>query len=112
MSREEHITSKHGAILQVLLEAKPALRKAILNALPKETVYCLCEISDNLLCGNIPVTPQQKSKIARHKKVLRQLARRGEALAEKRKAIQQGGGAFIPILLSVLASAIGSKLFK
>lgn len=53
----------HRAVLEVLHKAKPALRKAIVQAADKDVIYTLCEICDNLLRGNIPLSEEQKKKL-------------------------------------------------
>ena len=50
----------HHAVLQVLQSAKPNLRKAILAAADKSIIFAICEICDNLLLGNIPLTLEQR----------------------------------------------------
>lgn len=89
------------------------MRKAILKEADKNLVHSICEICDNTLVGNIPLTPAQKTKIQKFKTVLRKLAHRGEGWQKKRKfLVQHGGGAFIPILLSVLSSVLPAILNK
>ncbi|KAK3924584.1 ATP-dependent Clp protease adapter protein ClpS 2 [Frankliniella fusca] len=68
----------HKAVLQVLQSAKPKLRKAILDNSDRALVYAICEICDNLLRGNIPISESHKVKLRRHRDTIRQLAQRGE----------------------------------
>jgi hypothetical protein len=100
-------THLHQDLLKVLVKAKPSLRKAILSEADKALVYTICEICDNTLFGNVPLTPAQKTKIKKHKHIIRKLAQRGEGWQKKKKVlVQHGGAAFIPILLSVLSSVL------
>lgn len=99
----------HKDILSVLSRAKPNLRRAILEQLDRPTVDAICEICHNLVAGAVPLTPSKKSKLSKHKKVLRQLAQRGEGWKQKKKVLRQKGGAFLPVLLgTVLSSLLGS----
>ena len=101
----------HRAVLQVLQSAKPNLRKAILRESDKALVYAICEICDNLLLGNIPLTTAQKSKLKRYRNDLRRLAQKGEGWKAKKEHLVQKGGAFLPLLLSAVASVL-PMLFK
>ncbi|KAK3909652.1 O-phospho-L-seryl-tRNA:Cys-tRNA synthase, partial [Frankliniella fusca] len=53
----------HKAVLQVLQSAKPKLRKAILDNSDRALIYAICEICDNLLRGNIPISESHKKMI-------------------------------------------------
>lgn len=96
----------HQAVLRVLQSAKPNLRKAILAASDKSIIFAICEICDNLLLGNIPLSEDQKKKLRAYRKVLRQLAQRGEGWKTKKNHLVQHGGSFLPLLLSVVASVL------
>jgi len=102
---------KHRAVLQVLQSAKPPLRKAIISAADKEVIYALCEIVENLLLGNIPLSESQKNQLKRYRKVLYQIAQRGRGgVSAKRKELLQKGGSFIPLLLSLVSSVLPTLL--
>lgn len=100
----------HKAVLEVLQSAKPNLRKAIIQHSDKALIYAICEICDNLLSGNIPLSASQKAKLKSHRSKIRQLAQRGQGLKEKKKTLQRGGS-FLPLLLSAVASVLPS-IFK
>lgn len=110
MNMAPHKSQQHRDLLKILSKAKPSLRKAILREADKPLVYSICEICDNLLSGNVPITPAQKIKLRRHKKVIRDIAKKGEGWQKKRKLLNQHGGAFLPILLSVLSSVLPAIL--
>ncbi|KAK3925500.1 Putative uncharacterized transposon-derived protein, partial [Frankliniella fusca] len=97
----------HKAVLQVLQSAKPKLRKAILENSDKALVFAICEICDNLLRGNIPLSDSNKAKLKRHRHKIRELAQRGEGWTKKKERLQKGG-AFLPLLLSTIASVLPS----
>jgi len=101
----------HKDVLRVLRCARPSLRKAILKHADKTLVYTICELCDNTLSGNVPLTPAQKHNLKKHKAILKQLAKRGESWLTKKKALTQRGGSFLPLLLSVLAPTLGKIIF-
>lgn len=96
------------AILEVLQKAKPNLRKAIIQASDKEIVHLICEVCENLLLGNIPLSPEQKIKLKKYRTQIRKLAQRGDSVKKKKEILLQRGGA-LP-LLPILISALGSVL--
>jgi len=102
---------KHKDLLRVLHRAHPPLRKAILKHADKALVYSICELCDNTLCGNVPLTPTQKRNLKKHKVILKQLAKRGESWHAKKHALVQKGGSFLPLLLSALAPTLGKLIF-
>lgn len=102
----------HRDLLRVLQHARPTVRKVILNDANKALVYSICELCDNTLTGNVPLSQSQKQKLRKHKEILKKLARRGESWIKKKKILaSQKGGALIPLLLSVLAPALGNLIF-
>lgn len=94
--------AQHNDILRVLRDCTPVLRGAILPHLSKNHIFALCEISDNLLCGHISLTAEEKNKLSRHKNILRFLAARAESWTKKKEAIVKSRGSFLPHLLSVV----------
>lgn len=113
--REEMAPKKqqktHKDLLRVLRDARPSLRKAILKHADKTLVYTICELCDNTLSGNVPLTSSQKHNLRKHKTILKQLAKRGESWLKKKKALTQKGGSFLPLLLSALAPTLGKLIF-
>lgn len=101
----------HKSLLKVLHSAKPTLRKAILDTADRALVYSICEICHNTLNGNAPLTRPQVQKLKKHRRVLERLSAKGESWQKKKSVLKQTGGAFLPLLLSILAPTIGSALF-
>lgn len=101
---------KHLHLISNFAQLNKAQKKSVQKNLDKDQIKFLCEIAINLLCGNLPVNCEVKSKLKRFKKKLRKLAS-GCAFEAKKKVLQVGG--FLPGLLSILASAaIGPLLEK
>jgi len=73
-----------------------------------DLIKCICDCTLNVLKGNVRVPPKQKSKLKRHKKALRDLAKKKVSLKRKRQIIQKGG--FLAPLLSAVVPAIASLL--
>ena len=109
--KETSLVKQNGAALKLLQSASPKLRKAILREAGKDIVYAACELADNLLAGNVPLSTSQKANLKKHSKVLRALALRGEGWKTKKNILTKSGGSFLPLLIGVIASALGPHLF-
>ena len=90
-------------LLKVLADAKPKLKKAIIQHAPTELVTAISEIVLNLIKGVIKLTASQKKRLSRYKKDLL-------ALAKKKLSIQKGGSAAVSILVPLALSLLSSKL--
>ncbi len=101
----------HQAVLRALAAVNPKTRKALLEGADKDLVYSLCELALNFLSGQIPVSPSNKQKLSKYKTQIRSLAQKGGSWRQKKKIVQRGGGAFIPILLSLLGPSIAKLIF-
>ena len=88
---------------------KTKRRNALINLADTCEIKAIAEIVDNILKGNIPLTREQVAKLKKHKKHLRQIAKRKVATKTKKKLLKQTGGflsTLIPVALSMLASLI------
>jgi hypothetical protein len=97
--------------LQLLKDAKPKLRKAIIANCTPELVKCICECVVNVLKGNLTLSSFAKRKIQKHKGQLRKVAYKSVSLAKKKRIILQKGG-FIGQLLAAVLPNLGSFLFR
>jgi hypothetical protein len=97
--------------VRILSLATPRARKRLIKKGGKEVVNCVSECCVNILKGNVPLTPKQKSCLVKHKKQLRNLIKKKISIGKKRRIIQTGG---FPIgaILAPVASLLGSLLFR
>ena len=79
-------------LLQVLVDATPKLKKAIIKHAPPDLVTAISEIVLNLIKGVIKLTAHQKKRLSRYKKELLALAKKKVSLGKKRKILVQKGG--------------------
>ena len=88
----------------------------ILSRAPPNVIKGICKAALNCQSGPVPLTKGQKQVLRRHRKVIDTLVRREVPLERKRKVLVQHGGGIaeviIPIILSTVLGALGSKLFK
>jgi len=74
-------------------------------------ICAICECALNVLKGNVTLTQDQKSYLARMKKLIRLLAKKSVSLKKKKKhLVQKGGGVLIPLLVNAAISALVSQL--
>ena len=95
---------KHVSDILYLQKAKPCMRKVLIDKADRSLVECLCEIADNVLRGNVHLTPQQKDKLKRNRIGLRQLTKKSVPLKTKKVILQKGG--FLGSLLAPIASVV------
>ena len=102
---------KHLPLYKWLCHSNPKSTRAVLQVADKDVIDGLCECSYNVLKGNVPLKPEQKRRLKRHKQVLRELSYgRGKSLKRKRQLLQRGG--FLGALMSPLIGILGSLLLK
>jgi transposase len=105
-----HSIEKHRLVLQRLRRGSTKVRKNILDTADKHLVHCLCECAHNILNSNVPLSKLQYRKLARHKKTLRALVKRGRDWNAKKKIIKQKGGFLIPLLAPILGTLLAHAL--
>jgi hypothetical protein len=100
---------KNLELLKILRKAKPSQRKAILESADNGLIYCLCECIVNILHGNVRITANRKRELAKHVKVLREIADRKTKVGRKRNLLIQKGG-FLPALLAPVIGIASSLI--
>lgn len=96
-------TYKH--LLEALHLLKPKYRTALLKSCDDEEINIICECIFNVLKGKIPLEKKEKSKLKKYKETLRKLVSKGKNKVRKSIIIQKGG-AFLPIVLGAVLSAL------
>ena len=97
--------------LQVLKNARPKLRKAIIYNCNKDLLHSISECVLNVLNGNIRVSDCAKRKLKSFKSSLRLLVHKRLPLVSRRRVIIQPGGFLLPLLYAVLP-ILASLLFR
>ena len=103
----QSVCCKDANLLLALMQLNPKERKALLKVVDERRIRSVCECAYNLLRGNVQVPEEKKRKLAKYKQALRRLVRKGESWTRKRKyLVQQGGGLFLPLLLSTVLQSL------
>ena len=99
---------KHANDLLYLQKARPCIRKHLIEKADRSLIECLCECADNILKGNVQLTPTQRDQLQRNKVGLRELVKKSVPLKKKKAILQRGG--FLGSLLAPIASVVGPLL--
>ena len=91
-------------LLKVLADAKPKLKKAIIQHAPTDLVTAISEIVLKKL------TASQKKRLSRYKKDLLALAKKKLSIGKKRKILVQKGGGIVSVLVPLALSVLAGKL--
>ncbi len=92
-----------------------AIHKDILSRAPANVIKGICNAAINCQRGEVKLSKEQKRILHQHKNIIENLVKKGVPLERKRRVLVQHGGtiaaAIIPIILSTVLGALGSKLF-
>ncbi len=95
----------HRVFLEMLSKSNPKYRKTLINGAPPEIMKLLSECALNILRGSITLTKDEKTKLRKHRKELRQMATTRVSNRTKKKIVQKGG-MLQAILKPVLKAAL------
>lgn len=117
MKRTKANTSLKRTIKFLATNTHPQITKLILQKANTDVIKSISNAALNAYKGNIKISPINRAKFAKHRKVFEALLNRHVPITKKRKLLvnQKGGFAFaplIPILLSTVISAIGSAFLN
>ena len=96
--------------LQVLKNASPKLRKAIISTSNKDLLHSSSECALNVLNGNIRVSDCAKRRLKRYKSSLPSLVDKRLPYLPRQSSVQRGG--FLLPLLSAVLPALARLLFR
>ena len=92
------------------------IHKDILSRAPPNVIKRICDAALNAREGQVVLSKKQKLVLARYRNTIEKLLKKSLPVERKRKVlVQQGGGiaaVIIPVILSSVLGALGSKLFK
>ncbi len=92
------------------------IHKDILSRAPVNVLKCICNAALNCQAGPVPLSKGQKQILRKHRKLINPLVQKEVPLERKRQVLVKHGGGIaaliLPVILSTVLSALGSKLFK
>ena len=107
-----HRVKRFASTLKRLRYWNDASRKTWLKSnWVEDLIHCLCECAQNLLRGKVSLNRNQKTRMKRCQKSLRELVERKVSLVRKKKIIQSGGflGALLGPIVSILDELLGGE---
>ena len=111
MRKKSLIKTLYGTFLEGLTQLSNECRKKMIQESPKEVIDCVGECCINLIKGNVRLTNAQKNQLRARKQHIHLLSSKQVPLVEKKKIINQKGGALLGLLLKpLMAPIIGSVL--
>ena len=106
------LVKKHGRMLAALATAEPKWRNRIIKEAPTELIHCISECCQNVLKGNVTLTPGQKRQLSPKCTHLRALASKSVSVKKKKQILNQKGEALLGLLLKPLVGAVLSGILK
>jgi hypothetical protein len=85
-------------------------RKELLKHIDSGLVKCICQCTSKILDGSLPTTPAERTKLRKHKKILRKLNRSDLSSSAKKGLIVQSGGGFLLSLIPAVVGALASLI--
>ena len=110
--------AKNEDILKILgSKLDKRYKKAIINSADKSLIRAICELSLNLLAGNIDLDKNSFEELKKYKKVLRKLVtkQKSKSLSSKKKLVIQNGGFLqylIPAVIGGISTIIGDLISR
>ena len=83
-------------------------KRQFIKKCDREFLDCVSECAKNITKGNVPLTPDQLSRLRRQKNNIRALALKKTSTKKKKRILQKGGllGSILPPIISVLGSLL------
>lgn len=106
------LVKKQAPLLNLLITAKPFLRKDILKGASNNLILSIIECAYNILKGRVNLTEKQKKKLLNYKGVLRNIVKKRHTKNKHKLVVDQCGGSFLPALLLPVLTTILSKYIK
>lgn len=103
MKRNAQRVAKHAAELQLIAYADPKTRKKVVQQASKGLVLAVCDCADQVLKGEVKLTPAAFQRLKKHKTTLRKLKSKSPA-ATKKALLQKGG--FLHMLPALIGPAV------
>ena len=104
------VVSRYLKFIEV--QKNPKTIRGLIQHSPDPVIKGICNCALNACHGDVPLSPKQKHLFARNRKLLAHLTDKKKSIKSKRVILNQKGGAIlIPLLISAVISALGSKVF-
>jgi hypothetical protein len=97
--------------LREIAKSKGKTFKTITSSAKPKTIDAISEIALNLLQGKVDIPKNKINKLKNNKNIIRAISKRGVSASRRRELINQQGGSFIPLMIS-LALPLIERIFN
>lgn len=109
--KNKSLIKTYGTFIEGLSHIPHKYRKKIIQECPKEVIDCIGECCVNIIKGSVRMHPAHKKPLQAKKQLIRRLSSKEVTPDEKKKILNQKGGAILGVLLKpLIAPIIGSVL--
>ena len=108
-ANKKRVTKRYIKFLQV--NKDPTALRATLKNAPDSVIKTICNIALNAQQGDVAIRPFLKRILHRHKNKIHALVSQTRPLKSKRRLLQHGGFAFLPVLLAAVLPTLGGLVF-
>ena len=93
--------------LKNVLKANPKDLKKLIKSATKSNLTTIAEIALNIQNGNLPLHPEIRTKLKRHRRTVFKLASRRTGYKKKKQILKQKRG-ILPLLATPFLAALGT----
>lgn len=109
MAPKRPLLQKYGHLVLGLTQAPDGLRRKMIQGASKEMIQCVSECCQNVLKGNVALSPSQKQRLKSKRQHLRTLADKRVSIQKKKRVLNQKGGLFPLLALApIIAKAVAA----
>ena len=103
----ERLQKNIKVLCAIAANRNPKSRKLQLKHICEDTdiASCLREICKNLVNNKIPLKAKHVKQLRKHKRIIREIAKKKNSKQKKSQLVQQSGG-FLPILLPIVSTLL------
>ena len=101
------LLEEQAHFLELLQTTSKQQRKALLQTIDKLQLKALSEIAHNIIKKTIVLTPEDKKKLKKHKKIITLLGRKTAARRDKVRALQR-----TPKAITLLLNSVDPQLWR
>lgn len=103
---------KNFPMLKALHSCSKSNQKQILKAAKPELIKAVCDCIVNVVYGKVPINTQNKTKLRKKIKVLKELTDPKKPTLRKKKLLVQHGGGILSSILGVVIPTLAGALIK
>lgn len=109
---KKRYNQREQALYYTLSKSRGKQLNRIIDNIGYDVTKIICDTCGGILNGDISIKSDTKAKLGEYKQILRKLGDNSIDLKRRRNILNQKGSGFLPILLPIITSLLGSILNK